>query len=83
MAAEPPDTEVLDGSPFMSGGWPDDSISLDVGFSQVAEALGDGAPLLSVTPETLLAIVFSSSESSRLLKITPMEFISEWEGSTD
>ena len=59
MAAEPPDTEVLDGSPFMSGGWHDGSISLGVGFSQVAEALGDGAPLLSVTPETLLAIAFS------------------------
>ena len=41
VAAEPPDTEVLDGTPFMSiivsGGWPDGSISLDVGFfSQVA-----------------------------------------------
>jgi len=83
VAAEPPDTEVLDGSPFMSGGWPDDSISLDVGFSQVAEALGDGAPLLSVTPETLLAIAFSSSESSRLLKIPPMEFVGEWESAMD
>ena len=59
------------------------SISLDVGFSQVAEALGDGAPLLSVTPETLLAIAFSSSESSRLLKITPMEFVGEWESAID
>ena len=83
MAAESPDTEVLDWSPFMSGGWPGDSISLDVGFSQVAEALGDGAPLLSVTPETLLAIAFSSSESSRLLKITPMEFVGEWESAID
>ena len=83
MAAEPPDTEVLDGSSFMSGGWPDGSISLDVGFSQVAEVLGDGAPLLSATPETLLAIAFSSSESSRLLKITPMEFVGEWESAID
>ena len=56
VAAEPPDTEALDGTPFMSGGWPDESIALDVGFSQVAEALGDGEQLLeSVTPETLLA----------------------------
>ena len=46
MAVGPPDTEVLDGSPFMSGGWPEGSVSLDVGFSQVPEALGDGAPLL-------------------------------------
>ena len=42
MAAEPPDTEVLDGSPFMRGEWPDGSIPLDVGFTGVAEALGDG-----------------------------------------
>ena len=63
VAAEPPDKEVLDGTPFISGGWPDSSISLDVGFSQVAEALGDGAPLLSVTPETLLAIAFSAGEN--------------------
>ena len=38
-AAEPPDTEVLDGAPFMSGGWPDESISfwtLDVGSVDVA-----------------------------------------------
>ena len=83
VAVEPPDTEVLDGSPFMSGGWPDGSISLDVGISQVAEALGDGEPLASVTPETLLAIAFSSSESSRLLKMTPMEFVSEWESAMD
>ena len=82
-AAEPPDTEVLDGTPFVSVGWPNESIALDVGFSQVAEALGDGAPLLSVTPETLLAIAFSTSESSRLLKITPMEFVSEWESAID
>ena len=67
----------------MSGGWPDGSTSLDLGFSQVAEALGDGAPLLSVTPETPLAIAFSSSESSRLLKITPMEFVGEWESAID
>ena len=46
MASEPPDTEVLDGTPFMSGGSPDDSILLDVGFSQVAEAL-DGAALVT------------------------------------
>ena len=83
VASEPPDTEVLDGTPFMSVGWPDGSISLDVGFSQVAEALGDGAPLLSVTPETPLAIAFSSSEPSRLLKITPMEFVGEWESAID
>ena len=83
ISAEPPDTEVLDGSPFMSGGWPDDSISLDMGFSQVAEALGDGASLVSVTPETLLAIAFSTSESSRLLKITPMECVGEWESTMD
>ena len=83
MAAEPPDTEVLDGTPFMSGGWPDDSIPLDVGFSNVAEALGDGAPLDSVTPETLLAIAFSTSDSSRLLKITPIEFVGEWESAID
>ena len=84
LAAEPPDAEVLGGTPFMSGGgWPDGSISLDVGFSQVAEALGDGAPLNSVTPETLLAIAFSSGESSRLLKIAPMEFVSEWESAID
>ena len=57
MAPEPQDTEVLGGSPFMS------SISLDVGFSQVAEALGDGAPLLSLTPETLLAIACSRRAS--------------------
>ena len=79
---EPPDSEVLDGNPFMRGEWPD-SIALDVGFSQVAEALGDGAPLPSVTPETLLAVAFSASESSRLLKITPMEFVSEWEAAID
>ena len=83
VAVEPPDTEVLDGSPFMSGGRPDGSISLDVGFSQVAEALGDGAPVVSVTPETLLAIAFSAIESSRLLKITPMEFVGEWESAMD
>ena len=83
MAAEPPDTEVLDGTPFMSGGWPEDSIPLDVGFSNVAEALGDGEPLESVTPETLLAIAFSASDSSRLLKITPMEFVGEWESAID
>ena len=61
MASEPPDTEVLDGTPFMSGGWLDGSISLDVGFSQVAEALGDGAALESATPETLLAVTFSAA----------------------
>ena len=83
MAVEPLDTEVLDGSPFMSGGWPDGSISLDVGFSQVAEALSDGAPVVSVTPETLLAIAFSAIESSRLLKTTPMEFVGEWESAMD
>ena len=77
MAAEPPDTEVLDGSPFMRGEWPDDSIPLDVGLAGVAEALGDGAPLDSVTPETLLAIAFATSDLSRLLKITPMEFVGE------
>ena len=48
-----------------------------------AAALGDGAPLLSVTPETLLAVAFSSSESSRLLKITPMEFVGEWGSAID
>ena len=83
VATEPPDTEVLDGTPFMSGGWPDGSISLDVGFSQVAEALGDGAALESVTPETLLAVAFSAGDSARLLKITPMEFVSERESAID
>ena len=68
VASEPPDTEVLDGTPFKSGGWPDGSISFDAGFSQVAEALGDGAPLESATPETLLAVAFSEGDSSRLLK---------------
>ena len=67
----------------MSGGWPDGSISLDVGFSQVAEALGDGAPIESVTPETLLAVAFSAGDSARLLKITPIEFVSEWESAID
>jgi hypothetical protein len=75
VATEPPDTEVLDGTPFMSGGWPDGSISLDVGFSQVAEALGDGALLESATPETLLAVAFAAGDSARLLKITPIEFV--------
>ena len=65
------------------GGWPEGSIPLDVGFSNVAEALGDGEPLESVTPETLLAIAFSASDSSRLLKITPMEFVGEWESAID
>jgi hypothetical protein len=83
VASEPPDTEVLDGTPFMSGGWPDGSISFDAGFSQVAEALGDGAPLESATPETLLAVAFSAGDSSRLPKITPMEFVSEWESAID
>ena len=66
VASEPPDTEVLGGTPFMSGGWPDGSISLDVGFSQVAEALGDGAPIEPVAPETLLAVAFSAGDSPRL-----------------
>ena len=83
VAAEPPDTEVLDGTPFMSGGWPDESIALDVGFSQVAEALGDGGVLQPVTPETLLAVAFAAGDSSRLLKITPMEFVGEWEAAID
>ena len=83
VAAEPPDTEVLDGSPFMRGEWPDGSIPLDVGLAGVAEALGDGAPLDSVTPETLLAIAFATSDLSRLLKITPMEFVGEWESAID
>ena len=83
VAAEPPDTEVLDGTPFMSGGWPDDTIFLDVGFLQVAEALSDGGLLESVTPETLLAAAFAAGDSSRLLKITPMEFVSEWEAAID
>ena len=83
VATEPPDTEVLDGTPFMSGGWPDGSISLDVGFSQVAEALGDGALLESATPETLLAVAFAAGDSARLLKITPMEFVSEWKSAID
>ena len=67
----------------MSGEWPDGSISLDVGFSQVAEALGDGALLESATPETLLAVAFAAGDSSRLLKITPMEFVGEWESAID
>jgi len=54
-----------------------------VGFSQVAEALGDGAALDSVTPETLLAVAFSAGDASQLLKITPMEFVSEWESAID
>ena len=83
LATEPPDTEVLDGAPFMSGGWPDGSISLNAGFSQVAEALGDGALLESVTPETLLAVAFAAGDSSCLLKITPMEFVGEWESAID
>ena len=83
MAAEPPDTEVLDGTPFMRGGWPDESIALDVGFSQVAEALGDGGLLESVTPETLLAVAFAAGDFSRLLKITPIEFVGEWEAAID
>ena len=83
VAAEPPDTEVLDGTPFMSGGWSEDSVSLDVGFTNVSEALGDGEPLLSITPETLLAIAYSTSDYSRLLKITPMEFVGEWESAID
>ena len=83
VAAEPPDTEVLDGAPFMRGGWPDQSIALDVGFSQVAEALGDGVMLESTTPETLLAVVFAAGDSSRLLKITPMHFVGEWEATID
>ena len=86
VAAEPPDTEVLDGTPFMSGGWPDESIALDLrraGFSQVAEALGDGVMLESDTPETLLAAAFAAGDCSRLLKITPMQFVGEWEAAID
>ena len=83
VAAKPPHTEVLDGTPFMSEGWPDDNISLGVDFSQVAEALGDGALLESVTPETLLAVAFAAGDSARLLKITPMEFVGEWESAID
>ena len=88
VAAEPPDTEVSDGTPFMfmSGGWPDESIALGVGFSQVAEALGDGVMLESATPETLLAVAFAAGDPpSRLLKlkITPMQFVGEWEAAID
>ena len=83
VAAEPPDTEAFDETPFMSGGWPDGSISLCVGFSQVAEAFGDGALLEPATPETLLAVAFAAGGSARLLKITPMEFASEWESAID
>ena len=36
-----------------------------------------------VTPETLLAIAFSASESPRLLKITPIEFVGEFESAMD
>ena len=75
-AEEPPDTEVLDGASFMSGGWSDGSIALDVGFSQVADALGDGAALESATPETLLAVVFAAGASARLLKITHISKLS-------
>ena len=32
VAAEPPDTEVLNGAPFMSGGWSDDSIAPGVAY---------------------------------------------------
>jgi hypothetical protein len=56
---------------------------LDVGFTNVPEALGDGEPLLSITPETLLAIAYSTSDYSRLLKITPMGFGGEWESAID
>ena len=83
MAAEPPDTEVLDGNPFMRGEWPEDAIALDVGFAQVAEALGDGAPLLSVTPEMLLAVAFSTCDAHLLLKTTPIEFVGVWEAAID
>ena len=84
VATEPPDTEVLDGAPFMSGGWPEGSISLGVGFSQVAEALGDGELLESATPETLLVVAFAAGGSARLLKMnTPIEFVSEWESAID
>ena len=70
-AKEPLDTEALDGASCMSGGWSDGSIALDVGFSQVADALGDGAALESLaTPETLLAVAFAAGDSARLLKIT-------------
>ena len=65
------------------GGWSDDSAPLDVGFSQVADALGDGAPLESATPETLLAVAFAAGDSARLLKITPIEIVSEWESAID
>ena len=83
VADEPPDTEVLDGAPFPSGKWSDGSIALDVGFSQVAAALGDGAALETVTPETLLAVASTAGDSARLLKITQIEFVSEWESAID
>ena len=57
----------------MSGGWPDESIALDAGFSKVPGALGDGALLESATPETLLAVAFAAGGSSRLLKIAPVQ----------
>ena len=49
----------------------------------MAEALSDGEPLESATPETLLAVAFAAGDSSRLLKITPMEFVGEWEAAID
>ena len=83
MAAKPQDTEVVDGTPLVSGGWSDGSIALDVGFSQVAGALDDGAPLESVTPEALLVVAFAAGDFARLLKITPIEFVGEWETAID
>ena len=49
----------------------------------MAEALSDGEPLESATPETLLAVAFAAGDFSRLLKITPIEFVGEWEAAID
>ena len=44
---------------------------------------GDGAPLESATPETLLVVAFAAGDSARLQKVTPIEFVSEWETAID
>ena len=51
--------------------------------TQGADALGDEAPLESATPETLLVVAFAVGDSARLLKITPIEFVSKWETAID
>ena len=51
--------------------------------TQGADALGDEAPLETATPETLLAVASTAGGSARLLKITQIEFVSEWESAID